>query len=95
MSSAQHYDHDANPYGFYRPSLVMAVIFLTIFGISTVAHTFQTFQRKSPRWMIVMAIGGGCEIGGWIGRLASRYNIAGPGWLVQTCSCPCLYFRCF
>jgi len=88
MSDAQEYDHETNPYGFYRPSLVMAIVFLIIFGFSTIAHVVQAFQRKSPRWMVVMAVGAACEVGGWVGRLISRYDLPGPGWLVQQCAFP-------
>lgn len=37
----------------------MSVVFLVIFGLSTVAHIWQSFTRTAPRFMILMAVGGG------------------------------------
>lgn len=86
-----------------------AVVFLVIFGISTVWHTYQSFARKSPRFMILMAVAGGgkpshclsleefrlsfhlacaVELIGWGGRVWSRYDGTGSGYIMQASLLP-------
>ncbi|KAK4698985.1 hypothetical protein P7C70_g7284, partial [Phenoliferia sp. Uapishka_3] len=91
----------------YTPSLAMAIVFIIIFSFSTALHTFQSFTKNSPRWMVLMAIGGGgmhsnmltvgrkqgadpatlfaVEIIGWAGRIWSRQDQAGSGYIMQIC----------
>lgn len=51
------------PYIFYRydPSLAAAVLFIVLFGIATLLHSFQLL-RKRTWYFLPFVIGGFCEI---------------------------------
>ncbi|KAM0748533.1 RTA1-like protein [Meredithblackwellia eburnea MCA 4105] len=66
-----------NPY-HYTPSLAMAVVFIILYAISTLAHTYQTFKCRY-KWMAVMVVGGIVELMGWAGRIWSREDMNGGG----------------
>ncbi|KAF2199239.1 RTA1-domain-containing protein [Delitschia confertaspora ATCC 74209] len=57
----------------YEPSLVAAVIFVVLFGISTILHIFQAWRSKS-RFLIPFIIGGLFETIGYIGRILSSHD---------------------
>ncbi|KAI5479400.1 RTA-like protein [Pseudohyphozyma bogoriensis] len=69
----------------YTPSLVMAVIFLALYAVSGIIHTVQTFTKKCPKWMVVMVVACVLEVVGWGGRIWSRYDGAGNGYIMQIC----------
>lgn len=72
-SERQHPDiNDPNAFVLYRyhPSLVAAAIFVTLFGITTLLHMYQSF-RKRAWFMIPFIIGGLFETVGYIGRIQS------------------------
>ncbi|KAJ5278890.1 hypothetical protein N7478_004262 [Penicillium angulare] len=55
---------------YYNPSTAAAVIFLVLFGISAVLHTYQLFRTRT--WlMIPFLLGAYMETIGYIGRLLS------------------------
>lgn len=72
------------PYG-YRPSLPTALVFIVIYGISTIVHAFQAFIRPRRIWMLCFVSGGLIEVLGWCGRLWSHYQLYGDGFLMQIC----------
>lgn len=45
----------------YVPSISLAVVFLTVFGITTLLHLGQLIYSKRYWWMVCMVIGGVCE----------------------------------
>lgn len=62
---------------YYEPSLPAAIIFVVLFGISTLLHVFQMFQRRT--WfMIPFIIGAVMETVGYIGRAISATEAPGP-----------------
>ncbi|KAM0747123.1 RTA1-domain-containing protein [Meredithblackwellia eburnea MCA 4105] len=73
---------NVDTYG-YTPSLAMAIVFIILFLISTILHAVQSFMKNSPRFMIIMAVGGVSELIGWGGRIWSRYDPAGKGFTMQ------------
>ncbi|ORY48013.1 RTA1 like protein-domain-containing protein [Leucosporidium creatinivorum] len=76
-----------NPYGGYIPSLPTAVVFIAIFGLSSLVFLYQIFAHRPRRmlWMLVFPICGLVEIIGWGGRLWSHFSIYGDGYLMQIC----------
>lgn len=67
----------------YDPSLIMTVIFLTLYTLSSTLHVFQTYMKNSPRFMIISAVGGYIEALGWAGRLWSHFAQFASGYMMQ------------
>ncbi|KAJ7090761.1 RTA1-like protein [Mycena belliarum] len=66
--------HTINPYG-YIPSKAICILFIALFGLSTVIHIGQA-ARYRMSWLIPSVILAGCmEVLGWSGRLWSSLNI--------------------
>jgi hypothetical protein len=64
-------------YYYYEPSVVAAIIFVALFGITTLLHIFQ--MLKSRTWfMIPFVIGGIFETIGYIARISSARQNPGP-----------------
>ncbi|BGP39118.1 hypothetical protein JCM10450v2_003072 [Rhodotorula kratochvilovae] len=61
-----------NIYG-YDPSLAAAIVFLVAFGLITLWQTGQVV-RSRIWWLIVLLVGGLCEIIGWVGRAWAARN---------------------
>ena len=55
----------------YRPSLSAAAVFVAIFGLSTLLHSYQMLRKKTI-YMIPLVIGGTCEAVGYVGRVVSH-----------------------
>ncbi|KAL8283440.1 hypothetical protein RQP46_005850 [Phenoliferia psychrophenolica] len=81
MAYSDQLSDNYDNYG-YTPSIAMSGVFLAIFAISTILHTYQSFTRKSPRFMVLMSIAGGVELIGWAGRVWSRYDWYGSGYVL-------------
>ncbi len=81
-------DNDGEGFVFilyrYNPSLVAAVIFTALFGLTTAFHTFQTMKKRS--WfMICFIVGGLFETIGYIGRILSHKDrLALSPYIMQT-----------
>lgn len=45
----------------YVPSISLAAVFLTVFGITTLLHLGQLVIARRYWWMVCMVIGGVCE----------------------------------
>ena len=70
----------------YTPSLAAAAVFLAVFGLSTLVHSFQCIRARAW-YMIPLIIGGTCETVGYIGRVlnskeAPNYGL--PGYILQS-----------
>ena len=70
----------------YTPSLVAAAIFLAVFFLSTIVHSFQCIRGRAW-YMIPLILGGACETVGYIGRVlnskeAPNYEL--PGYILQS-----------
>lgn len=68
----------------YTPSMLLAAIFLGLFGVTTLFHTFQLIRTRTW-YLIPLLVGGIFEVIGFIGRLFSEKNdisILGP-YIVQ------------
>ncbi|KAI0735120.1 RTA1-domain-containing protein [Earliella scabrosa] len=64
-----------NPYG-YVPTLWVCITFIALFGVSTFAHTVQSFYFRM-RWLLPTAsLAGIMEVIGWSARLWSSINPA-------------------
>ena len=75
--------HAPGPYG-YQPSLAAGVIFVTLYGISSLVHTWQAFHYRTP-WLFLFALGAFAETMGWVARLLSHtcpYNIKYFEWQI-------------
>jgi hypothetical protein len=57
-------------YYHYDPSVAAAGIFIALFGISATMHVWQLLKNKTW-YFIPFAIGGYCEVIGYIGRIIS------------------------
>lgn len=60
-------------YYAYDPSIVAAIIFMVLFGITTGLHVFQA-ARKRTFYFIAMIIGGFFEVAGYLGRALAHSN---------------------
>jgi hypothetical protein len=71
----------ASPDGFvfyhYDPSLAAAIVFASLFGISTTLHFYQMLRTRTL-YLIPFVIGGVCEITGYSGRAVSATQ--SPNW---------------
>ena len=70
----------------YTPSLVAAVVFTVVFGLSTIVHFFQCLRARAW-YMLPLIIGGTCEVVGYVGRVlnskeAPDYGL--PGYILQS-----------
>ncbi|CAI7608182.1 unnamed protein product [Penicillium glandicola] len=83
MSDDRKMSDDRNIY-WYNPSLVAAIIFIILFGITTLYHGYQL--TKSRCWYFIpFLIGGIFQIIGYICRAASHDNFYGiPLFALQT-----------
>ncbi|KAM0749135.1 RTA1-domain-containing protein [Meredithblackwellia eburnea MCA 4105] len=84
MSYSSTLHNNFQNYG-YTPSIIMSAVFLALFAISTSWHLYQTLQRKSLLFMLCMVVGGLVELIGWGGRVWSRYDPYGSGYIMQVC----------
>jgi hypothetical protein len=71
----------------YVPSISLAVVFLTVFGITTLLHLGQLIYSKRYWWMVCMVIGGVRESAFFFLALESerrnpQRTICGGGWQV-------------
>lgn len=57
----------------YNPSLPFAIIGLTTFTLSTIAHGWQIFHYRMW-WCSILVLGGVTEVIGYAGRLWSHYQ---------------------
>ncbi|KAJ5340331.1 RTA-like protein [Penicillium brevicompactum] len=72
-----------NIYG-YNPSPAAAIIFVVLFGITTVWHIWIMIQRRAF-YFVVLIIGGGLEIAGYICRFLGHDNTGAMTlYIVQT-----------
>ncbi|KAF3041902.1 hypothetical protein E8E12_006217 [Didymella heteroderae] len=67
---------DPNAYVLYRyyPSQVAAIIFVVLFGLTTILHLFQLVKKRTW-YFIPLVIGGAFETIGFIGRYLSKNDI--------------------
>ncbi|KAJ8475099.1 hypothetical protein ONZ45_g15727 [Pleurotus djamor] len=73
MDDAERVSHHLSPYGYY-PTTYVAIIFLVLFGLSTLGHTVQAGLLRTW-WMFPTAcLAGALEVLGWAGRLWSSYS---------------------
>ncbi|KAJ3766679.1 RTA1-like protein [Lentinula raphanica] len=63
-----------DPYG-YRPTLSICILFISLFGISTLAHFFQAIYHRKWFFLYTAVLAGCMEILGWAGRLWSNINL--------------------
>ncbi|KAF2259746.1 RTA1-domain-containing protein [Lojkania enalia] len=61
-----------HPYN-YIPSAWAAAVFAGLFGITTLAHTYQVYIKRTW-YFIPLVLGGVFEVVGFIGRIFSRSN---------------------
>ncbi|CAN9350821.1 unnamed protein product [Alternaria alternata] len=67
---------DPNAYVLYRyiPSTVAAIVFVVVFGLTTLAHVFQLIKKKT--WYFTpLVVGGLFEVIGFIGRYLSHDDV--------------------
>ena len=69
--------HIQNPYG-YEPSLIIGVVFSSLFGISAVIHAIQAIiirnnEGRRYRWLWAFVLGALAESIGWAARAAAHY----------------------
>ncbi|KAL4886510.1 RTA1 like protein-domain-containing protein [Aspergillus karnatakaensis] len=65
-------------FAFYRfaPSVGANIIFVILFGLSTLLHTFQMWKTKT--WYLwPLVVGGACEAVGYIGRAVNAHEDEG------------------
>ncbi|CAG8961455.1 hypothetical protein HYFRA_00013907 [Hymenoscyphus fraxineus] len=60
-----------NAFG-YQPSLAPGITFTILFGLSAVGHLVQAIRYRTA-WQGLFVVGAGCEMLGWIARIAARY----------------------
>ncbi|KAF8653263.1 hypothetical protein AX16_004059 [Volvariella volvacea WC 439] len=65
---------DESPYG-YTPTRWICILFLVLFGLSTLLHTGQAIRYRTWFMFLTVILGGAGEILGWAGRLWSNLNI--------------------
>ncbi|KAJ5538272.1 RTA-like protein [Penicillium frequentans] len=64
----------------YNPSGVAAIIFIALFGLTTLAHIFQMIRSRT--WFFIpFVIGGIFEIGGYAGRYVNSQQ--SPDWMTM------------
>ncbi|KAF9071695.1 RTA1 like protein-domain-containing protein [Rhodocollybia butyracea] len=63
-----------NPYG-YQPSFAVAVLFLTLFGITTFVHFIQACYHRKWFFLYTAVFAGAIEIAGWYGREWSSRDV--------------------
>ncbi|KAF2137940.1 uncharacterized protein K452DRAFT_216069, partial [Aplosporella prunicola CBS 121167] len=67
----------------YVPSEAAGAVFLALFGVSMLAHTYQTVRTRSW-WTLVFSIGALTEVIGWAGReWSSQCAYSGDAFLMQ------------
>jgi len=66
----------------YHPSLVAAIIFVALFGITTGYHGFQA-ARKRTYYFIPLIIGGTCKSDGILAPHVSLLTLEKLRWLVM------------
>lgn len=65
--------HEGSPYN-YVPTLYVAIVFIVLFSISTLAHAAQSIYYRM-KWLIPTAcFCGALEVAGWSGRLWSHFS---------------------
>lgn len=70
----------------YVPSISLAVVFLTVFGITTLLHLGQLIYSKRYWWMVCMVIGGVLEVLGWAARLWAHWSpLSFDAYVMQIC----------
>ncbi|EEP79694.1 hypothetical protein UREG_04540 [Uncinocarpus reesii 1704] len=70
----------------YRPSLAANTFFLSLFGLCTLAQTFELVLWRSHTFSIPIIIGGLCEVIGYVGRVMLYNNpFSQDGFLIQIC----------
>ncbi|RDB18400.1 Uncharacterized protein C17G6.02c [Hypsizygus marmoreus] len=75
-----------SPYN-YIPSRSVAIIFVVLFGISTVAHTGQAIYSRIWWLFPTICICGIVEVAGWSGRLWSSFNATNSdAFMLQICA---------
>ncbi|KAI0639449.1 RTA1-like protein [Trametes polyzona] len=73
-SEASNDRHLTSPYG-YVPTGWVNLVFLALFGLSTLVHVGQTIRYRSW-WLIPTVVIAGCgEVTGWGGRAWSHYSV--------------------
>ncbi|KAG7115280.1 Protein RTA1 like protein [Verticillium longisporum] len=60
----------------YVPSLALSIIFLSIFGVLSLAHTWRMFQHRL-RFCLPFVVGGYLEVTGCVGRVIARNDTSG------------------
>ncbi|RDB18398.1 Uncharacterized protein C17G6.02c [Hypsizygus marmoreus] len=79
-------EYDDSPYN-YIPSRSVAIIFVVLFGISTVAHTGQAIYSRMWWLFPTICICGIVEVAGWSGRLWSSFNATNSeAFMLQICA---------
>ncbi|KAF4562635.1 hypothetical protein EYR40_009863 [Pleurotus pulmonarius] len=63
-----------SPYG-YVPTRYVAIIFIVLFSLSTLAHTAQASIFRTWWLFPTACLAGAVEVLGWSGRLWSSYNV--------------------
>ncbi|RDB15560.1 Uncharacterized protein C17G6.02c [Hypsizygus marmoreus] len=76
----------SSPYG-YVPSRAVAIIFIALFAISTVAHTVQAIYFRMWWLFPTICICGIVEVTGWSGRLWSSFSATNSdAFMLQICA---------
>lgn len=71
------------PFIFYRYEVSMpaAIVFVVLFGLATLLHTFQMLRSRT--WfMVPVVIGTGFEVAGYVGRILNALENPGPYTLI-------------
>ncbi|GAA5990631.1 hypothetical protein JCM10908_003161 [Rhodotorula pacifica] len=78
-------DDPARQYG-YVPSISLAVVFLVVFGITSLLHLVQLVISRRYWWMVCMVIGGVLEVLGWAARLWAHWApLSFNAYVMQIC----------
>ncbi|ESK83993.1 putative rta1-like protein [Moniliophthora roreri MCA 2997] len=74
VPQAETLDDHFSPYG-YRPTFFVCVIYICLFGVTTLMHSVQALWTR--RWFLfpTVVLAGSIEILGWSGRLWSSQNL--------------------